>query len=76
MLRFPMFTSNGNSTEDELIQKAATDERIPYLDVTDLFSRQKNPGAAKLFYLFHFSPDGHRLVAEQVTPFLKQVMNP
>jgi lysophospholipase L1-like esterase len=75
MLRFPMFTSNGNSEEEQLIQKIAATENIPYLDVTDLFSKRNNPNAAKFFYLFHFSPDGHKAVADHVTPFLKQVMS-
>jgi lysophospholipase L1-like esterase len=66
-----MYSAKNNDAEQKLIEQVAAQEKIPYLDVTPAFSNRTPEELSELYYVFHFRPAGHKLVAERVEPFLR-----
>jgi lysophospholipase L1-like esterase len=71
MVRMPMYSAKNNDTEQKLIEQVAAEENIPYMDVTPAFSNRSPEELSELYYVFHFKPAGHKLVAEQIEPFVR-----
>ncbi|MBX9568899.1 MAG: SGNH/GDSL hydrolase family protein [Candidatus Obscuribacterales bacterium] len=67
----------GVSFQDELqfVRKTCKNQNIPFLDCHENARTTNESEQRKLFFVLHLTPDGHKFISEQLSPFLKNILH-
>ena len=75
IVRLPGARGDINREESRLLANSAKQLNVPYCDMTPVLERAVKKGdAEKIWYIGHFAPMGHDLIADELLPFLKLQM--
>lgn len=69
IVQLPGAGGSSNPLETEMLGKTAARLGVPFEDNTAGLAKEP---ASKLYYQIHFTPAGHKLYTEQITPFVLQ----
>ena len=71
IVRLPGVRGHVSALETRLLKETAVKNNIEVLDLTEQYHEQIKSGGKKLFFDFHFTEEGHKIMAQELENFLK-----